>query len=45
MTVFDKFSCSKFSLTTSETMGDCTCKHGIYELPHELLDDLRLLYF
>ena len=31
-----------FPLTTSETMCDFTYKHGIYELPHELPNDLRL---
>ena len=31
-----------FTFTTSETMDDITYKHGIYELPHELPNDLRL---
>ena len=30
-----------FSFTTSETMG-VTFKHGIYELPQELPNDLRI---
>ena len=30
-----------FPFTTSETMRIITYKHGIYELPHELLKDLR----
>ena len=31
-----------FLFTTSETMRDYHHKHDIYELPHELLNDLRL---
>ena len=31
-----------FLFTTSETMRDYYYKHGIYELPHELLNELRL---
>ena len=31
-----------FPFTTSETMRDFSYKHGIYELPHELPNDLRL---
>ena len=31
-----------FPFTTSETIAILTYKHGIYELPHELLNDLRL---
>ena len=31
-----------FPFTTSETMGDITYKYSIYELPHELSNDLRL---
>ena len=30
-----------FLFTTSETIGDYYYKHGIYELPHELPNDLR----
>ena len=32
----------KFSFTTSETMRDYYYEHGIYELPRELLNHLRL---
>ena len=28
--------------TTSETIGDIIYKHAIYELPHELPNDVRL---
>ena len=31
-----------FPFTTSETIAILIYKHGIYELPHELLNDLRL---
>ena len=32
-----------FPFTASETMVVITYKHGIYELPHELPNDLRKL--
>ena len=32
----------KFPFTTTETMRDITNKHGIYELPKELPNYLRL---
>ena len=31
-----------FPFTTSETMRVITYKHGIYELPHELPNDVKL---
>ena len=40
MRLFDTFSNS--ILATSETKRDISNKHGIYELPHELMNDLRL---
>ena len=30
-----------FPLTTSETMRNFNYKHGKYEMPHKLLNDLR----
>ena len=38
--VFDVLS--NFLFTTSETMDDYYFKHGMYELPHALPNDLRL---
>ena len=37
---------ANFSVTTSEMMAIITCKHGMYELPHELPNDLgfRMLW-
>ena len=40
MRVFDGLA--NFSFNTSETKRDVSNKYGIYELPHELPNDLRL---